>query len=103
MPTKVTDPRIGVVDDKDIVIKQPTHYATGVFWNRGSNPAPTTSYFGENFRYFYVLPIGRPAAAPEVRAELEELVKVDSQSAPKAAPVAPVVIKADDDELKSKK
>lgn len=71
---KITDPRIGIKDENGYVTKRPEQYATGGFWNRNNINAPTTVYFGENRRYFYILPIGIGKVSPELRRELLEIV-----------------------------
>lgn len=78
---KVNDPRIGILDAEGKVIQYPSKYANGQFWNRAGNPTPTTTYFGKDGRYFYVLPVLVATISPELRAEFERLV-----SDPVAAP-----------------
>lgn len=71
---KVTDSRIGVIGANGGVEKYPTHYVNGVFWNKAANSAPTTTYFGKDNKYFYVLPILMPAARENILDELYELI-----------------------------
>jgi hypothetical protein len=74
----VTDERIGVREKNAsgayTVTKRPTRYVNGAFYSGMANGSPTTTYFGPDKLYFYVLPIGMPAAPPQLREELVALV-----------------------------
>ena len=78
------DGRIGMRDESGKIVIYPTHFATGGIWNRKNYPTPTTTWFGENRRYFYVLPINVARITEDLREELLNLtVKLVTKPAPK--------------------
>lgn len=85
MSGKITDSRIGIMDEKWAVIQYPTKYADGSFWNRIANPTPTTTYFGKDKRYFYVLPVLKARVSPEIENELRRIVDASNATSEKAA------------------
>lgn len=83
MAGKITDARIGIMDEDNRIIQYPSKYADGSFWNRLANPSPTTTYFGKNGRYFYVLPVLKARAPQVVVDELNKIVDVVNAPADK--------------------
>lgn len=77
------DGRIGMRDASGKIVIYPTHFATGGVWNRKNYPTPTTTWFGENRDYFYVLPINVARITEDLR---EELLKITQKSTSKPAP-----------------
>lgn len=70
----INDPRIGIRGENGRILQRPSRYATGDYWNMSIHSSPTTVYFGENNKFYYILPIGHRLLAPDIESELHSIV-----------------------------
>lgn len=71
---EVNDPRLGYMNDDGAILRKPTQYADGTFWNSHSS-MPTRVQITDN--WFVVLQI-RKVLDEETRQELVEIInKID--------------------------